>query len=44
MEPSELIKEYEDHEDQWYQLYEDNEHYHTVYEEDPIHRLEEQWL
>ena len=44
MEPSELIKEYEDYEDQWYQLYEDNEHYHTVYEEDPIHSLEEQWL
>jgi len=42
MEPSELIKEYDDVEDKWYQLYEDNEHYHTVYEDDPIHKLEEE--
>ena len=40
MEPSELIKEYEDYEDQWYQLYEDEEHYHTVYEDDPINKIE----
>ena len=40
MEPSELIKEYEDYEEQWYQLYDDNEHYHTVYEDDPINHIE----
>jgi hypothetical protein len=40
MEPSELIKEYKDYEDQWYQLYEDEEHYHTVYEDDPINKIE----
>ena len=34
------IKEYEDYEDQWYQLYDDNEHYHTVYEDDPINHIE----
>ena len=42
MEPSELIKEYEDCEDKWYDLYETNQHYHTVYEDDPIHKLEEE--
>ena len=42
MEPSELIKEYDDVEDKWYQLYEDNEHYHTVYEDDPINELEKE--
>ena len=42
MEPSELIKEYEDSEEQWYNLYETNSHYHTVYEDDPIHKLEEE--
>ena len=42
MEPSELIKEYKDVEEQWYNLYETNQHYHTVYEEDPIHKLEQE--
>ena len=40
MEPSELIKEYKDVEEQWYNLYETNSHYHTVYEEDPINNIE----
>ena len=40
MEPSELIKEYEDYEDKWYELYEDDGHYHTVYEDDPINKIE----
>jgi len=42
MEPSELIKEYDDVEDKWYDLYETDQHLHTVYEEDPIHKLEEE--
>ena len=42
MEPSELIKEYEEAEDKWYDLYETNQHLHTVYEDDPIHKLEEE--
>ena len=42
MEPSELIKEYKDVEEQWYDLYETNSHYHSVYEDDPIHKLEEE--
>ena len=40
MEPSELIKEYKDVEEQWYNLYETNSHYHTVYEDDPINKIE----
>ena len=42
MEPSELINEYKEVEEQWYNLYETNQHYHTVYEDDPIHKLEEE--
>ena len=42
MEPSELINEYKEVEEQWYYLYETNQHYHTVYEDDPIHKLEEE--
>ena len=42
MEPSELINEYKEVEEQWYDLYETNQHYHTVYEDDPIHKLEEE--
>ena len=42
MEPSELIKEYEEFEDKWYDLYETDQHLHTVYEDDPIHKLEEE--
>ena len=40
MEPSELIKEYEDIEDRWYDLYETDGHFHTVYEDDPINKIE----
>ena len=36
----ELIKEYKDNEDKWYELYDDNGHYHTVYEDDPINHIE----
>ena len=42
MEPSELIKEYDDVEDKWYDLYETNQHLFEPYEEDPIHKLEEE--
>ncbi len=42
MEPSELINEYKEVEEQWYNLYETNQHYHTVYEDDPIHKLEKE--
>ena len=42
MEPSELIKEYDDIEDKWYDLYETNQHLFEPYEEDPIHKLEEE--
>ncbi len=42
MEPSELIKEYQEIEDKWYQMYEDNELDFEPYEEDPIHKLKEE--
>jgi len=42
MEPSELIEEYKSIEEQWYDLYETDQHYTTVYEDDPIHKLEEE--
>ena len=40
MEPSELIKEYKDYEDRWYTLYEDEELPLSVYEDDPINKIE----
>ena len=40
MEPSELIKEYKEVEEKWYDLYETDQHYHTVDEDDPINELE----
>ena len=40
-EPSELIKEYEEVEDQWYELYETNSLPWDVFEDDPIVALEE---
>lgn len=40
MEPSELIKEYKDCEDRWYTLYEDEELPLSVYEDDPINKIE----
>jgi len=40
-EPSELIKEYEEVEDQWYELYESGSLPWPVFEDDPIHALEE---
>ncbi len=42
MEPSELIEEYKGIEEQWYNLYECSEFEFTPYEEDPIHKLEEE--
>jgi len=42
MDASELIKEYQEAEDKWYQLYEDGELLFTPYEEDPIHNLEQE--
>ena len=42
MEPSELIDEYKEVEEKWYDLYETNQHYHTVYEDDPINELEKE--
>ena len=42
MEPSELIKEYQEIEDKWYQMYEDNELEFEPYEADPIHKLKEE--
>ena len=41
MEPSELIKEYQDYEEQFYNLYECDGLYISVYEDDPIHTLKE---
>ena len=40
MELHELIKEYDDMEDKWYQMYSDGELYTTVLEDDPINELE----
>ena len=42
MDSSELIKEYEDIEDKWYELEADNELNWEPYEEDPIHKLKEE--
>ena len=42
MDSSELIDEYKSIEDLWYNLYECNEFEFTPYEEDPIHKLEEE--
>ena len=39
---SELIEEYKGIEDQWYDLYEANWLEFTPYEEDPIHKLEDE--
>ena len=41
MEPSELIEEYKDIEDEWYQLESDGELPFEPYEDDPIHTLKE---
>ena len=40
MEPSELIEEYKQIEEQWYNLYECSELPFTPYEEDPINHME----
>ena len=40
MEPSELIKEYQDYEEQFYNLYECDGLYISVYEDDPINHIE----
>jgi len=42
MDSSELIEEYKTIEEQWYNLYECSELEFTPYEEDPIHKLEEE--
>ena len=42
MEPSELIEEYKQIEVNWYVWYESAQLYTEVYEEDPIHTLEEE--
>ena len=42
MEPSELIEEYKQIEVKWYEWYESAQLYTEVYEEDPIHTLEEE--
>ena len=42
MDSSELIEEYKAIEEQWYNLYECNEFEFTPYEDDPIHKLEEE--
>ena len=41
MDSSELIKEYKDIEDKWYELEADNELNWEPYDEDPIHKLNE---
>ena len=40
MEPSELITEYKDIEDKWYDWYETEQLYTSVYEDDPINKIE----
>jgi hypothetical protein len=40
MEPSELITEYKDIEDKWYDWYEAEQLYTSVYEDDPINKIE----
>ena len=42
MDSSELIEEYKGIEEQWYNLYECSEFGFTPYEDDPIHKLEEE--
>ncbi len=42
MDSSELIEEYKTIEEQWYNLYECSEFEFTPYEDDPIHKLEEE--
>ena len=42
MDSSELIEEYKSIEEQWYNLYECSEFEFTPYEDDPIHKLEEE--
>ena len=42
MEPSELIDEYKSIEEKWYDLYETNQLYTTVDEDDPINELEKE--
>ena len=42
MDSSELIEEYKGIEDQWYQLESDGELPFEAYEDDPIHKLEEE--
>ena len=42
MEPSELIEEYKQIEDRWYDLYESASLDFEPYQEDPIHKLEEE--
>jgi hypothetical protein len=40
MEPSELITEYKEIEDKWYDWYEAEQLYTSVYDEDPINKIE----
>ena len=42
MDSSELIEEYKQIEEMWYNLYETNDLEFEPYEEDPIHKLEEE--
>ena len=42
MDSSELIEEYKQIEEMWYNLYETNDFEFEPYEEDPIHKLEEE--
>ena len=42
MDSSELIEEYKAIEEQWYNLYESSELEFTPYEDDPIHKLEQE--
>ena len=42
MDSSELIEEYKEIEDKWYQLEQDNELEWEPYEDDPIHKLKEE--
>jgi len=44
MEPSELIKEYQEAEEKWYDLYETGALAYSPCEEDPIHKLEEETI
>jgi len=41
MDSSELIQEYKDIEEQWYELESSNQLHWEPYQEDPIHKLEE---